>query len=351
MQPLLDVRPIREIQRDYFDLLRRFFGHPFEEMTKYNLSPGRIASDMSMQTSLVSAFDSERFELIEIFAAFWESNHTTVDDYLRTVETMKSFFGGDISPVVDLKHFSSTLLYTDTVVLQCPILRLAPLMSITAPQQAFVLVVKHALNVMRFEELAVADVEPPILLMTGSAFALDEKYRTNLMEASEPYVIAHAQALLGREFDNSQELQKYLFALKNAPEAVNAITDPSRALFDTEWDGSLQEQLVRSAEELKTRFGAPDSLAQIGFTLHNSISGRMLQANEIICSVHRLGHLLFCRLLHLGSIYCGDTSMTPKSHIQIWMPRICSSLTQSSHVARGKKYRSSLAYRSRASLR
>jgi hypothetical protein len=282
MRPLLDVGPVRDIQRAYFELLRRLFGRPYDEMKKHGISPAQIAGSMSMKPSLVAWFADQSSQIVSTFADFWKAHQAVVDGYLRNVETMKSFFGGDISPIVDLGHFSSTLLYTDTVILQCPVLRLAPIISISEPQQALRLLVKHVLNVMRFEELAIAEVEPPILMMTGSAFALDEDYRDRLTEASEPYVVAHAQALLGRKFDDSYKLQEYLASVKDIPEAIEAIANPSRALFDTEWTGTLQEQLVRSSKELQEKVGMPEVFAQAGFNLFNTITGRMLQANELV---------------------------------------------------------------------
>jgi hypothetical protein len=282
MRPLLDVGPVRDIQRAYFELLRRLFGRPYDEMKKHGISPAQIAGSMSMKPSLVAWFADQSSQIVSTFAEFWKAHQAVVDGYLRNVETMKSFFGGDISPIVDLGHFSSTLLYTDTVILQCPVLRLAPIISISEPQQSLRLLVKHVLNVMRFEELAIADIEPPILMMTGSAFALDEDYRAKLMEASEPYVVTHAQALLGREFDDSHNLQEYLARLKDIPEAIEAITDPGKLLFDTEWTGTLQEQFARSSEEAKEQIGMPEAFTRAGFSLFNMISGRMLQANELV---------------------------------------------------------------------
>ncbi len=289
MHPLLDIRPVREIQQAYFDLLHRFFGHPFEEMIKHNLLPEQIASGMSTKDSLVEAFDSERVELMRVFIDFWQENRSTVNNYLRRVETMKSFFGGDISPIIDIKHFSCTLLYTDTVVLQCPVLRLLPLVSISDPKQSLRLLVKHSLNVMRFRELALAEVEPPILLMTGAAFAVDEDYSTDLIKASQPYVLAHAKALLGRDFADSGALNQYLATLRSTSEVTNAIADSERALFDTEWGGTLEEQVRRNAEDLKVRIGFPESALDPGFTLHNLISGRMIQANETVLLSSSIG--------------------------------------------------------------
>jgi hypothetical protein len=289
MCQLLDVAPVREIQRAYFALLRSLFGKPFEEMTKHGLSPAAIASHMSGETRLVEAFASERLEFLQAFIDFWHANHVIVDTYLRSVVTMKSQFGGDISPIVDLKHFSSTLLYTDTVILQCPLLRLSQVISIGDPANTFRLVVKHALNVMRFEKLALADVEPPLLVMTGSHVVLDEEYQENLVRQSDTYVLAHAETLFGRSFSTFIELQNYLKEIKTARQAVEVIANPSRALFDTEWRGSLEEQLTRSSTELVAKIGIPEELRTVGFTLHNTTSGRMLQANEVIMASSLVG--------------------------------------------------------------
>lgn len=282
MRPLQDVEPVRKIQAAYFELLRHFFGQVYEEMRKHNVSPAAIASDFFSNEWRVKAFHDESPALLQAFVEFWETRQNTVEEYLRKVEVMKSFFGGDISPQVELNHLSSTLLYTDTVVLQCPVLRMIPIVEMGPPEEACRLLLKHALNVMRFEELAIADVEPPILLVTGSSFSVDEEYRENLTQATEVYVLAQAKALLDRDFSNSEDLRKFISGLKTNEDAIRAIANPRRALFDTDWSGSLSEQFQRNTQELVGLIKLPAGMNSAGFAIHNLLSGRMLQANELV---------------------------------------------------------------------
>jgi hypothetical protein len=283
MRPLLDVEPVRNVQAAYFELLHRFFGGPYEQMQKYSLEPAVIATDFCTNAHLVDALYNGCYEISEAFVEFWKERQTTVDSYLRNAEMMKSFFGGDISPIVEVDHLSSTLLYTDTVVLQCPILRLIPILQLAPASEAVRLLVKHSLNVMRFGELATADVEPPILLVTGSAFAVDQDYRENLTRVSEPYVLGQARALLGQDFADADEFRQFILGIKSEEDAISAIANSSRALFDTEWSGSLAEQFHRrNKSEFTDSIKLPGGLTSAGFTLHNLIYGRMLQANEIV---------------------------------------------------------------------
>src|SRR4051812_36388114 len=110
MKLLLDVEPVRNVQTAYFELLRRFFGGPYEQMQSHNLSPATVAAEICTKTSLVEAFENERDELLSAFVEFWGAQQDLVNNYLRSAEMMKSFFGGDISPVVELDHLSATLL-------------------------------------------------------------------------------------------------------------------------------------------------------------------------------------------------------------------------------------------------
>lgn len=164
MKPLLDVAPIRAIQQKYLDTLHRLFGHLYGEMKKHELSPAQIASDVASRPSIVNAIAMEAEEIVGTFEDFWRTYSATVEAYLQNSQAMKSYFGGDISPTLEKEELSAVLLYTDTLVVQCPILRLKTLIGLTPYKELTRLLVKHALGVMRFGELATAEVEPPMLL-------------------------------------------------------------------------------------------------------------------------------------------------------------------------------------------
>jgi hypothetical protein len=279
MRPLLDVAPVREVQADYVALLWEHFGHLYSEMVKNHLRPWDISEDFASDSRRAEAYAAVIPELVAVFENFWRPRQEIVDKYLRQSETMKSYFGGDISPVVDRGELSAVLLYTDTVILQCPILRLGPLLFHLSPTKATGFIIKHALNVMQFSELAQADVEPPILLFVGSPLALDEQYRATFLRSSEPYIIAHARTLLGTDFSSSDDVGRFTSSLLTVPDVMASLVSPSKLLLDTEWKGPIEEQIVRQVQMHGLQTGSGST--QAGQVLFQAIVGRMRQANEI----------------------------------------------------------------------
>ena len=280
MRPLLDIAPVREVQAEYVNMLWENFGHLYEEMVKHDLRPWDIAHDFVSKESRVAAFAAMSAELIQTFLDFWRYHHALVDGYLRRSETMKSYFGGDISPVVEKAELSAVLLYTDTVILECPILRLTPLLSHIEPTLATQLLIKHVLNIMRYADLALAEVEPPILVFASSPLALDFEYGKSFLESSEPYIAAHARTLLGMNFTGTKDVESFVNQLNTVPEVMAKLVAPSKLLFDTEWKGTIEEQITRSVLEYGIQMGRQGTVPA-GEALFQVTVGRMRQANEL----------------------------------------------------------------------
>jgi len=97
---LREVRkvPLRESQSKYFEILEKFFGVPFAEMNKHNLTPPDVAKHLAAQPTTVAAFAADAEEFSTGIREFWAYYGPVIDVHLRELKALKSVFGGDIFP-------------------------------------------------------------------------------------------------------------------------------------------------------------------------------------------------------------------------------------------------------------
>jgi hypothetical protein len=171
--------PLRNVQSRYFDTLAGNFGRIFEEAKGKGATPQQAGDAISSNESMLSAFNSSISEFAAGLTEFWEVHGPIVEAHLSDLKSLKSVFGGDVFPSYTSNIACSVGLYMDTVVLPDPLSRLLTLRASIAPKQLFHLVVKHALNALGYRELALADVNPPIVVIAliASAWTWDTAER------------------------------------------------------------------------------------------------------------------------------------------------------------------------------
>jgi hypothetical protein len=273
--------PLRESQVQYFDILEQFFGAPFSEMKKHDVSPAQISEHMASQERMVQAFQSNVDEFESGMHEFWEYYGPVVELHLRDLKCLKSVFGGDVFPSYAANIACSVGLYMDTVVLPDPLLRILTLAKVMPPKESFRLITKHALSAMGYRELALADVEPPIVVVVPDPMFLEPSYRAGLQVIANDDVLKHASAMFGHKFSKMEQLQSFLEKLSNPDELVGKLADPKRLLFDSEWSEPPGKQFARYIQEMKIQ--APAFIGtSIGEAVHGAFLGRMMQTNDLL---------------------------------------------------------------------
>ena len=212
--------PLKESQIRYFEILDRFFGGPFAEMKKYDLTPPAVAEHLASQPKIVDAFAGEVDEFVAGIKEFWEYYGPIVEVHLQDMRALKSVFGGDIFPSYLENIASSVGLYVDTLILPDPLLRIVDFVSIMKSDQLLFTLTKHALNALRYKDLALADVEPPIVVIAPDISLLEDSYRPLLQVAGEADLLSHSAKLFGRNFANLDELTLFLEEIPNTSELV-----------------------------------------------------------------------------------------------------------------------------------
>lgn len=288
--------PLRDVQAAYFEFLDTVFGGSFSEMKRRSLSPHDVAARMASTKSTVDAFASEGEELVAGIRDFWESYGPVVHAHLEDLNCLKSAFGGDIFPSYTSNIACSAGLYMDTIILPDPILRAArPFPRHVTPQQALYVIAKHALNALTYKELALADVDPPIITIAPSYLSLEEWRWGYLSTSADADLLEHCSRLFDRKFTGVDDLATFMESLSTPGELDSSVADPERLLFDTDWSGSPKEQFQQYQDETLSRFSS-DTLKALnaGQTVQFALRGRMLQINDLLaeCAQYRASPLV-----------------------------------------------------------
>jgi len=277
---------LAEAQAEYFEILDRFFGGPFAEMKRHGLNPQIVAGDMVSRDRIVKAFVDDMEEFAEGMREFWEFYGPIVELHLREMRSMKAIFGGDIFPSYVSNIACSVGLYTDTIVLPDPLQRVLQFRGITNKKEVVRLTVKHALNALSYRELALAELDVPIIVMSPD-FLAEEGYHAALSFAAGRDALEHFSKMFGRRFDSAEEVNQYLTGFKSPAELVGALADPDRLLFDTEWTEPLGEQFAKHFEEVQGKFDVgKQDLPQVTARM---ILGRLMQSNDTTFRAARFG--------------------------------------------------------------
>ena len=278
---------LAEIQREYFDWLNDNFGHMFERMSSSGLNPDQAGRAAAADATVVADLGSVIPRFMEVLSEFWTRLGEAAHVHLEDARQLKAVFGGDLFPSAYHNIASTCGLYVDTIVLPDPFIRSANLFEVWSPQRRVYYFVKHALNILSYRELAVADVDPPIVVVTPDRSSIDGGESDLLTEVSKADAVAHAGVLFGRSFRTLDEAADFVDSLRDVDAVVRALARPDRLLFDLEWQGPVKDQIARALAEqpeLKTLVG--DRPGRVAFA---QAVGRMRQANDLLLRTQRLG--------------------------------------------------------------
>ena len=279
--------PLKQIQEEYFRILELFFDHPYQEMVKHNISPHTIAKDMSEKPSLVKALflDAENFE--KGILEFWETFGDAVRVHIQDLKGLKTIYGGDIFPSYRKNTLSSTGLYVDTTILPDPMLRVASFMKFITPEKATYYLAKHALSALSLKGLVLAGITPPIAIIAPDPFILDDDIQKFIASVGEQDVMIHLGRAFGKNFKNSDDLDKFVSGIKTIKELEEKLRAPERILFDTDWKDLPFSEQWKKSQDGSTGISYPKNFT-IGQIIKFSMSGRMMQMGEILYKANTL---------------------------------------------------------------
>ncbi|WP_417909244.1 hypothetical protein [Candidatus Electronema sp. PJ] len=268
---------LAQIQETYFSFLFREFGWLYEQMTKAGATPVQAARMMAQDSEFVEQIISVVPEIDESLKEFWQTVGNAGAYHLQDGRQLKATFAGDLFPSYWENAVSTAGLYIDTIILPCPIMRIAPLLKVMPDHDFAEMFMKHTLTAMSYREVAIADINPPIALVLPNTDDIDRSSLEHLVVRAEPAMLKHAQYLFGRVFDSLEHLKDFCDSLTTVDRVLAELKGADRFLFSTEWDQNPRAQLLGVISEYP--FGIPGFDQEIvGHHVLNTCLSRMPQA-------------------------------------------------------------------------
>lgn len=269
-----------DIQRLYFERIDGNFNFFYKQMLKFKTNPHQIASSIAYGKSDINHLNDVIEPILKDLQEFWEavaeSGYLHLDDHR---DSIKGVFGGDLFPAHDENIASKCGIYTDTIVLPCPFIRCREFFTRWNKEQRVYFLIKHALNILQYKELALADVTKPIVVILPDKEMMDEFAFEQIKELGEKDSLHHASKIFGRNFESTQELFDFAGKLDTIEKVFKEIKDENRILFDVDFKEPLkvqiQNQMSGQANQLL-------GTSNPGLIVAAMALGRMSVCNEIL---------------------------------------------------------------------
>lgn len=278
---------LQHIQEGYFNRIEGNFNHFYKIMLENNVSPHQVANVIAYGKQSTDHLDEVINPILKNLEEFWvlvaESGYLHLeDDY----DSIKAVFGGDLFPSNEENIASKCGIYTDTIILPCPFIRSRHMFDVWSKEQRVYYLLKHALNILQYKELALTELDKPIVVILPDKEMMDEFAYENIAKLGEKDALYHAGKVFDRKFESMDELIDFGKSLDTIEKVTNEIKDRNRVLFDTEFKDSLELQIKNqmesdSAKAMRTH--NPGVLvSMMGF-------GRMSVCNELLLKSSKVG--------------------------------------------------------------
>lgn len=267
---------MQDLQEKYFEFLFEQFGWLYDQMVQNKVPPYAIAAHFSEKSDLVDSLFSVLPDFEKAVRDFWEVAGEISQYHLQDGNQLKAVFSGDLFPSYDENVVSTAGLYIDTIVLPCPVIRVAPLIKVLPKAEVVRLLIKHVLTAMTYRDIATADVSPPIVLIVPTQDDIQGRGSKDLIARATPTMVKHGNRLFGSSFQELDEVIEFCSGLRDVEQVVSRLVSPERLLFDTEWGGDAAHQLRRAMTKGLTLPGMAREVA--GNHVIGACLGRMPQA-------------------------------------------------------------------------
>ncbi|XDZ50199.1 hypothetical protein AB8Q18_08310 [Neisseriaceae bacterium CLB008] len=277
---------LEEIQNLYFEIIERNFGDFYRQMNESEATPHDVAQYFSRNKEFVEDIVHQIPDFIDMLFNFWRNIGDIGYWHLEgKPENITGVFGGDLFPTHNENIASKCGIYTDTIVLPDPYIRSTHIFQSYASEGKVYYFIKHGLNLLKYKKLACTDIDTPIVVILPDLPYLEENGIDFIYNLSQDDALIHASKLFDIDFENLGDFNEFCLSLNTVEKAVKAIKDKSRVLFDTNWHGSLEEQIVKA---LGSRDFNPLSMTEPGLLFQMQAEGRMCVSNELLLKSRQL---------------------------------------------------------------
>lgn len=277
---------LSEIQNLYFELIEQNFGDFYIKMNELGETPNNIADFLSRNEDFVDGMVDQIPSFMDAILEFWRNVGDVGYWHLEDkFENITGVFGGDLFPAHDENIASKCGIYTDTIVLPDPYVRSTHIFEHYSKESKVYYLIKHALNLLKYKKLACTDTGTPIVVILPDLPSLEENGRDFICSFSENDTLTHASKLFDINFENINEFNEFCLSLDTVEKTIKAIKDKNRVLFDTNWRGTLEEQIIRAlkGDEFKAF-----NRSEPGLLFQMQTLGRMSVSNELLLKARQL---------------------------------------------------------------
>lgn len=278
---------LAEIQATYFEFLDRNFGRFFKVMSDRGLTPHDAGIALSQTPSTVAELTRNLQDFLAIVEEFWNSAGPIAIAHVEDMhDALKGVFGGDLFPSSEENLASKCSLYTDTLVLPDPYLRSKHMFERMGDEKKAYYLIKHALNLLQYRDLACANLVPPIVVILPDVSAIEEEEKEYFYRLGQDDAMLHGERVFGRRFTSFEEMLDFCGHLDTVERVAAEVKERERVLFDTEWGGTLQEQLERATKD--EIYSGLLGTTNPGTIVAAQAVGRMGTSNELLVKARRL---------------------------------------------------------------
>ncbi len=279
-EKMKDAISLIDIQHRYFSIIDGNFNTYYKFMVEMKATPNQVAHHIAYNSKDIDFLDDGIQPLLDVIIEFWElvaeSGYIHLEDNTKTI---RAVFGGDLFPQHNENIASKCGLYTDTIVLPCPFIRAKNLFDRWSKQERVYYLLKLALNILQYKELALADLAVPIVVILPDKEMLDEFTVKQIQELGEKDTLFHASKVFGREFKSVEELVDFGKSLDTIDKVIKEIKEPQKVLFDTEFKEPLKIQLEK---QISGQSGQLLGTQNPGIIVSLLGAGRMGVCNELL---------------------------------------------------------------------
>jgi len=277
---------LQEIQNKYFSIIEKNFSNYYQLMLDKKMTPHLVASYIAYKEKDIDSLDSWINDFLAVLEEFWKS---TVDSWYMHLEdeidSIKAVFWGDLFPSNEENIASKCGIYTDTIVLPCPYMRTKDIFLNETKEKRVYYLIKHWLNILKYKELAITDLDKPIVVILADNEMLDVEERERMVKLWENDTLYHAKKVFWRDFHSIEELLHFAKELETVDKVMWEIKNPDKVLFDIDIRDQLEQQIKIQTKEQSKLIGIENSWLLVAWMW----IGRMTVCNELLSKASRFG--------------------------------------------------------------
>lgn len=251
-------------------------------MEKNIAKPYEYASFLVQNKELVDAVYSDLDNIYTKVLEFWKTVGDIDKYHLQDDGCFKVNFGGDIFPNSDDFLVSTVGLYVDTIILPCPILKIGHLKNGINKTNLVELLLKSILSVMTYKNIALEDLDIPIVVIQPDEkdYHIDDKI--NLLSRSDVLLLKHAKYLFNIDFSSVDDFQLFCSKLRDVNAINKALVRKDRFVINTDWGCGGINQIEKLLEDDYIMYENFNFERSAGNSFFINIVGRFPQALAIL---------------------------------------------------------------------